>query len=426
MSLKFEFHSDTLHAPISANFKNYAIGCESIDIAVGFLSQSGLDQIVQLCKKNPTIQLVRIVCGAITGKAVKLSAKLASSKGIKIKIDLPYFSKKQHFAPMMHSKVYIFKAGHKRTSVVGSSNLSHFALEGKNVEANTIVEGDKTEKIFKDQQSHFDKIWIRSSNLNHKLALYYDTFFKHCSEGFSIQEFKGSQFETVTSTAIQSILNIFNTTSIPSVRDTIVFLEPPTHFRTLAETYHLLHIGHDDFIVAKCFGGKRTSGAGSSTEEHKFKITYKKPSYELQTCGSIAIRSTIEFTTLEVVELVKSHEIISGNFKFSKKAFRSKTWIIDHLKLNPLDTILINPAEVREDKKLTENDLKLEKIIGFKETKANKLLAKVISNIDRVFFNERSTFFFDKIDYELFEFFGYELDTDEPKLPEILLGQSKI
>ena len=264
---------------------------------------------------------------------------------------------------MMHSKVYIFKAGHKRTSVVGSSNLSHFALEGKNVEANTIVEGDKTEKIFKDQQSHFDKIWIRSSNLNHKLALYYDTFFKHCSEGFSIQEFKGSQFETDTSTAIQSILSIFNTTSIPSVRDTIVFLEPPTHFRTLAETYHLLHIGHDDFIVAKCFGGKRTSGAGSSTEEHKFKITYKKPSYELQTCGSIAIPSTIEFTTLEVVELVKSHEIISGNFKFSKKTFRSKTWIIDHLKLNPLDTILINPAKVREDKKLTENDLKLEKII---------------------------------------------------------------
>ena len=87
---------------------------------------------------------------------------------------------------------------------------------------------------------------------------------------------------------------------------------------------------------------------------------------------------------------------------------------------------MINPAEVREDKKLTENDLKLEKIIGFKETKANKLLAKVISNIDRVFSNERSAFFFDKIDYELFEFFGYELDTDEPKFPEILLGQSKI
>ncbi len=417
--MKVEFHSDTLNRPISKELSKYAHGCESLDIAIGFLSKSGLNQIVSIVKKNPSIDTVRIVCGAITGSAVLLSSATYHSLGIEIRIDFPYFHKTSPFAAMMHSKIYIFKTGSQRASIVGSSNLTHFALEGINVEANTITTGKKDEQLFIDQQVHFDNVWKRGKYLDHSLALYYDTLFKHIFKGIAASELTGNIFKD-TSTKIHTALAIENKAGyIPNTGQTIVFIDAPNQFRSLNETYHLFYIGADNYILVKCYGGKRESTATASPEHHDYKII-KNSIYELHKCGLISIPASYFYATFEVKKLLKTHDIKAGKFKISSNTFRSEPWIIEHLLLDRHDTIQIDKNEAREDKEFHNKDLNLEKIIGFKESKANKYLKKLVDRY-REGDLETNLCFFNEINFDFADIRDDDLGEDENELPEILL-----
>ena len=424
MVLKVEFHSDTLHKPLLDTIEKYAAGSDSIDIAIGFLSQSGLNKIVNICSENPKIKNVRIVCGAVSGHAVNLSSKHSASKVIVIKIDFPYFSGKfGKYASMMHSKVYLFKSGKKRTSIVGSSNLTHFATTGKNVEANTIVTGDTKDGIFTDQQSHFDNIWNRSLALNHMLALYYDTLFKHCFQGFSYPEFKGP-FGSDKSDTVHSIFSVLNKGCKLNIGSTIVFLNPPSEFQKLDEKYHLLHIGGDDFIYVKCLGGYRIERTRIINQfTFDFKIE-KKIKHELEICGKIDIPAANPHTKFEVVKLVKAQQILSGMTQV-KGGERSASNIIELLKFDEDDTITTKAREVEEK---TNKELKefvdLKKITGFKEPKANKLLALKITQMVSGIENNSTVCFFSEQDYFDRNAIRGESAGHEPDVPQIFLDTS--
>jgi HKD family nuclease len=417
MVLHVEFHSDTLHKPLLDTIEKYAAGSDSIDIAIGFLSQSGLNKIIEICNKNSSIKNVRIVCGALSGHAVKLSSKQSSSKVIKIKIDFPYINKKNKFTPMMHSKVYLFKTGEKRTSIVGSSNLTHFALAGKNVEANTIAIGDTSNDIFTNQQSHFDKIWDRSQTLNHALAIYYDTLFKQCYQGWAFPEFKGTPFpDTNEIRTVNSFVSITNKGIIPKIGNTIVFLNPPKEYRDLIRTHHLFHIGGDNFIFAECLGGLR-SGSGITDKKFHYKVKdISRP--ELEKCGKISISTATEWTVFRISELVKAHQILSS-LKQINPSLRTKAAILELLDLSDEDTISTNPNEFHENFKGSNKNIEFKKIKGFKEPKANKLLALLIRGNEGDAPNKRPVCFFNKSDYYLFDRLSDEFDDVEPEMPKI-------
>ena len=59
------------------------------------------------------------------------------------------------YHPMLHSKIYLFELpGGKAAALVGSHNLTGFALHGLNGEAGTLIEGEANDAPFADLRSH--------------------------------------------------------------------------------------------------------------------------------------------------------------------------------------------------------------------------------------------------------------------------------
>ena len=434
--MKVEFHSDNLRDPLSKQIKKYSTNCESIDIAIGYLSNSGLKKIVELCKKNKSITRIRIVCGSITGSAVILAKTAHPFKKIDIKIDFPYFHKGSKYASIMHSKIYIFKTADARTSIAGSSNLTHYAMEGINVEANTIVCGHKDEQLFISQQKHFDNVWSRSQVLNHRLAFYYDTFFMHLMKGFAFPEFKGCIFDIKSPIPIYSYAQIHNSTkTIPNIGDKILWLNCSRQFPSLISKHQLFFIasgtGSGDYIVVECSGGMRGGvGSGNHMEDHNFRIDNKLGRYDLISRGPSTFSGGIAYATFIVKKVVKRHEIFSGKMvKLGKEtSVRSETHIVEHLKFDPNDTITVEPNEFREDFIVKKGDEIMQKIVGFKESRADKFLTNLLIRDEKQIIEnlmdedtDHEIHFFEEILYSEFNISDDGLGKEELLIPEILL-----
>jgi HKD family nuclease len=73
--------------------------------------------------------------------------------------------------PMLHSKIYLFeRTDGTSTAVVGSHNLTGFALRGMNGEAAVLLEGDSGEQIFSDIRLHVQE--------SYRQAVQYDAALK--------------------------------------------------------------------------------------------------------------------------------------------------------------------------------------------------------------------------------------------------------
>ena len=409
----FEFHSDTLHSKLSTKLEKYAADCKQIDIAVGFLSQAGLKEIIKWCETNTKIETIHLVCGAITGHTVDLFSKVSLHKKIQIKVYLPYIyyektksrkkiSYKKPFTAMMHSKIYIFQNNKERTTIVGSSNVTNFALGGPNIEANAIAKGDESDKFFQDQQAHFDEIWKGSVKLNYSLAAYYHALFKQCFKGFSSPEFKGDTFKDPDTNGeeIFSYCDIKNPASEdPKDEQTILFLKPPSGFNNGKR--HVFHIGGDKFIYAQCVGGHDVDSPLKTITNYDFKID----KMTLYICGSssTSVPTKTDYKSFKILQIFGEKDFRSGSLRPHKEnEYPSEKWVMDHIGVDNSDTLEICESDAKDyvDSEKVGSKLKLKKIIGFKQSEKAITLAKMISNAQRLSQTNISYYFFSSPDVE--------------------------
>lgn len=376
--MKVKFESKDISSPLITTLNNLAKHCSELDIAVGFLSDYGLRKIKELCLQNTKIKCVRIVCGAITGKATKLSVNMPGRR-FSVRIDLPYAhfgptaKSKKKFAAMMHSKIYLFKDAEFASTVTGSHNLTQFALEAKNVEASVILQGSRTEEWMQHQQKHFDTIWNRSHKLDPALANYYDAFFKIVLGKYQFPEYFGNPD---TSKYTYDIFNIFHVLPSPvslSIGDTILLQNPDWHQISSSRQYYLLCVDVDDFVLINVNGKMQRKEVEVT---HEYELIQDIQGFWLATCGTKKISAATDWISFEVVRNLKRCDII-GLFD---EDIRRENNIFSKLVLDENDTFTIEQPQFDENSMLPSS-LLFKKIIDFDTDDDTKQIRNVLSKI---------------------------------------------
>lgn len=140
--------------------------CEVASLVAGFMTVEGIETILPPIRNTPA-KLGMLVTGAGTWRAfdafdhlmgagvspyrlrVHLGHSRPTGKGAKT----PFY----RYHPMLHSKVYLFdRADGTSAALVGSHNLTGFALRGLNGEAGLLVEGLSSSPPFPDIRAHID------------------------------------------------------------------------------------------------------------------------------------------------------------------------------------------------------------------------------------------------------------------------------
>ena len=106
--VKINFHSQSLRDPFLKHVEKLSRRCEHLDIAVGFISKSGVGYINDFLKSNAPLK-IRLVVGDITGNTTAVIGALdpAIKKRIEFGIHLGSKSKSSRYSPMMHTKLFI-------------------------------------------------------------------------------------------------------------------------------------------------------------------------------------------------------------------------------------------------------------------------------------------------------------------------------
>jgi HKD family nuclease len=164
MSLKkIEFLYENPLQMIAGKIRNLIEISQNIKIIAGFLTDNGLDLIFSPIKKDPK-KLSLLLIGSANQNAFDAIDRLISIRVDKSKIlvDLGHTRLSNSgfvkYHPMMHSKIYFFEIDSKTSAaIIGSHNMTSFALGGLNSEAAIYIEGDKTNPLFQDILSHINK-----------------------------------------------------------------------------------------------------------------------------------------------------------------------------------------------------------------------------------------------------------------------------
>jgi hypothetical protein len=135
--------------------------CLSLAVVVGFATPEGLRALEAPLARNPS-RLSALTLGACTYNGFSVLDQLIS-KGVppdRLRIHLghsrPFGKSSTHrYHPMLHSKIYYFDMGDgEACAVVGSHNLTGFALLGLNGEASVMLEGSASDPEFEKIRVH--------------------------------------------------------------------------------------------------------------------------------------------------------------------------------------------------------------------------------------------------------------------------------
>lgn len=143
--------------------------CNSFLFSVSFIKNAGL----QLFERDILDALERGVTGRIITSTYQNFTDVASLEKFLLWQQIyPHFSVRVDIAPLgdrgFHTKGYIFKYTNKYNILIGSSNITSFALR-RNVEWNARITNGLEEKFAIEVTQEFENIWHVSSKLNRKL-----------------------------------------------------------------------------------------------------------------------------------------------------------------------------------------------------------------------------------------------------------------
>src|SRR5690606_11215989 len=127
---------------------------QSFSAVVGFLTEEGVSLIDDSLSARPNV-LSTLVVGAATLKACDGLDRFRAV-GVqpdRLRVHLGHSRRTRggfvKYHPMMHSKVYLFEGPERCTAIVGSHNLTGFAIGGQNTEASVLVEAASDDPLIR-------------------------------------------------------------------------------------------------------------------------------------------------------------------------------------------------------------------------------------------------------------------------------------
>lgn len=161
---------------------------QTFSAVVGFLTEEGVALIEDALAPRPSV-LKGLVVGATTLKACDGLDRLRSA-GVppdRLQIHLGHSrSTKGGFVkyhPMMHSKVYLFEGDDRSTAIVGSHNMTGFAIGGQNTEASVLVEADREDPLIQEVRDHITAVQSESIPYDPSMRLAYAWWFRQLLVG---------------------------------------------------------------------------------------------------------------------------------------------------------------------------------------------------------------------------------------------------
>ena len=166
--------------------------CVSASIVVGFATEAGIRTIEDAIQCDPG-KLRQLVIGAgnyNTFKACDRLIEAGTNRGalrvhLGIARSAAQASAYRNIRPMLHSKVYLFEMrdGTAR-ALVGSHNLTEFAMTGMNGEAAILLEGLSSTPEFDDIRRHIDTAWDEALDYDPAMKEGYDQLAKKGLRGW--------------------------------------------------------------------------------------------------------------------------------------------------------------------------------------------------------------------------------------------------
>ena len=177
MTLVATFLDADPHHTIARLIRGRLAHCQEARIVAGFATPDGVAAL-QVGAAAPKI--TRLVLGAGTFKAFEALDSLIASglPASAARLHLGYSRATgwpknpfERLRPMLHSKIYYFEMPDgTAAAVVGSHNLTGFALRGRNGEASVLLEGPVSDPGFTDIRAHIEEAY--------RVAVVYDAALK--------------------------------------------------------------------------------------------------------------------------------------------------------------------------------------------------------------------------------------------------------
>jgi hypothetical protein len=210
---------------------------QTFSAVVGFLTEEGVALIEDALASRPTV-LTGLVVGATTLKACDGLDRLRSA-GVppdRLRIHLGHSrSTKGGFVkyhPMMHSKVYLFEGNDRSTAIVGSHNMTGFAMGGQNTEASVLVETDRDGPLMQEVRDHIAAARSESIPYDPGMRLAYAWWFRQLLVGMERKVLYGDGEEDIEYRRNVVAIGVRVEERLP-VRGEVVYFEVPAAFRAL-------------------------------------------------------------------------------------------------------------------------------------------------------------------------------------------------
>lgn len=164
MDLDVKVLFDAPQRELASTLRDLYARCTSTSIVTGFMTVEGAGALLDVLAAEPA-KLSSLVVGAGTWRAFDAFDTLlnAGVSGTCLRVHLGHSRPTgasarfgfYRYHPMLHSKIYYFELPDDRcAAIVGSHNLTGFALHGLNGEAATLMEGPAEHRVFVDVRSH--------------------------------------------------------------------------------------------------------------------------------------------------------------------------------------------------------------------------------------------------------------------------------
>jgi hypothetical protein len=188
-------HSRPQHE-IASLLKARFARCHTAAVVAGLLTPDGVDAL-DVTKPSHAAKLSRLVIGAGTYQGFvavdRLIAAGVTMSGVRIHLGHFRWSGGRRnpfhrYHPMLHSKLYLFEMDDGTASaLVGSHNMTGFALRGLNGEAGMLLEGPGSDPAFAEVRQHIDEAYSQ--------AVRYDPSMKEAYTWWTREYFDGLRAE---------------------------------------------------------------------------------------------------------------------------------------------------------------------------------------------------------------------------------------
>lgn len=258
---------------LASEIASYIARAKRYSIVVGFLTEEGVALLADAIQANLEALEV-LVIGSCTHKAFNGLDNLINL-GVnpdKLYIHLGFSRTSTgkspfiQYHPMMHSKVYLFELQETNVAIVGSHNMTGFALSGQNGEAAVRIEFATNHKSYRDVKSHISAAVSEAANYDPSMKLAYAWWYQQYTKGLQSKILYGTGEEGVEGrNTILAITTSPDNKDLPKPGE-IIYMEVPRSFEVLKFLGEQVHL----YVLDKLPQNTREALAQVGTSRYAF------------------------------------------------------------------------------------------------------------------------------------------------------------